>query len=260
MTVYSMDALDEVTKNQGNTFSAPGGKHLKLTIVSDLHLGYKNADKDSFNRFLDSLQSDKEITDLILSGDIVDMWRRDAAGVFLENWDVVQKIISLKQRMRVHYVAGNHDYHVLQMRGHSYPFSFAKDLKFIDGKYTYMICHGLEFDPHQKAAVMEALCHVMYDPIENFEDLFGGVTQPPEKRLSQILKDVEHIACSAIKKDEMLVFGHTHHPFINEAENLVNTGSWVKDSTVHNTFVEIENGKPRLYIFEGREITERAQV
>jgi predicted phosphodiesterase len=100
----------------------------------------------------------------------------------------------------------------------------------------------------------------MYDPIENFEDLFGGVTQPPEKRLSDILKDVEHIASSKIKKDEILVFGHTHHPFINDAENVVNTGCWVTDSTVHNTMVEISGGKPRLSIFEGREITERAKI
>jgi hypothetical protein len=71
---------------QGGSFSADGSKPLKLTIVSDLHLGYKNADKDSFSRFLDSLKSDAETTDLVLLGDIVDMWRRDASGVFLENW------------------------------------------------------------------------------------------------------------------------------------------------------------------------------
>ncbi len=100
-------------------FSAFNDKSLKLTIVSDLHLGYKNADKDSFSRFLDSMQSDKETTDLVLLGDIVDMWRRDASGVFLENWDIVAKIIGLKQKMRIHYVAGNHDYHVLLMRGQS---------------------------------------------------------------------------------------------------------------------------------------------
>jgi UDP-2,3-diacylglucosamine pyrophosphatase LpxH len=260
MTVSPMFNIGKMSEKQGDTISATNGQHLKLKIVSDIHLGYKNADKDSFNRFLDSLQSDTETTDLVLLGDIVDMWRRDAAGVFLENWDIVQKIINLKQKMRVHYVAGNHDYHVLQMRNHSYPFSFAKDLKFTDGKYTYVICHGLEFDPHQKTAIMEALCHVMYDPIENFEDLFGGVTQPPEKRLSDILKDVEHIASSKIKKDEILVFGHTHHPFINDAENVVNTGCWVTDSTVHNTMVEIRGGKPRLSIFEGREITERTKI
>ena len=80
---------------QGGSFSAFNDKPLKLLIVSDLHLSYKNADKDSFNRFLDSVQSDTETTDLVLLGDIVNMWRRDASGVFLENWDVVQK-------MRIH--------------------------------------------------------------------------------------------------------------------------------------------------------------
>jgi UDP-2,3-diacylglucosamine pyrophosphatase LpxH len=258
MTVHFRDILDETSEKQGGSFSAPNAKPLKLIIVSDIHLGYKNADKDSFNRFLDSLQSDTETTDLVLLGDIVDMWRRDASGVFLENWDIVQKIISLKQKMRVHYVAGNHDYHVLNMRGHSYPFTFTRNLKFTDGDHTYTICHGYEFDPHQKTALMEALCHVMYDKIEGFENLFG-VTKQPEKRLSKILRDVEHSACSKVKKGEILVFGHTHHPFINEAENVVNSGCWVKDSLVHDTVVELSRGKPRLFIFEGHEITERAQ-
>jgi len=243
----------------GDSFSAVNGKPLKLLIVSDLHLGYKNADKDSFNRFLDSLKSDKKITDLVLLGDIVDMWRRDASGVFLENWDIVQKIISLKQKMRVHYVAGNHDIHVLLMRGPSYPFSFAKNLKFTDEEHTYTICHGHEFDPTQKPAIMEAMCHVMYDPIEGFENLFGA-TQPPETRLSKILGDVEKRASLAAKKGEILVFGHTHHPFINKTENIVNTGSWVTDSLIHNTVVELSDGKPRLSVFEGDEITERANL
>jgi UDP-2,3-diacylglucosamine pyrophosphatase LpxH len=261
-----MSETQEVIKNQSNrppleevdTSSLINAKPLKLTIVSDLHLGYKNSDKTAFNRFLDTMQLDKETTDLVLLGDIVDMWRRDAAGVFLENWDIVQKIISLKQKMRVHYVAGNHDYHVLQMRGHSYPFSFSENLKFIDGEYTYKISHGLEFDPNQKTALMETLCHVMYDPVEGFENFFS-VTQPPELRLSEILGDVEKRAMSSVKKGEILVFGHTHHPFINESENLVNTGSWVSDSTIHNTIIELKNGKPKLSIFEGPEITERAQ-
>ena len=259
MTVYSMDTLGEASEKQDGSFSAANAKPLKLIIVSDIHLGYKKADKDSFNRFLDSLQSDTETTDLVLLGDIVDMWRRDAAGVFLENWDIVQKIISLKQKMRVHYVAGNHDYHVLHMKGHSYPFSFTKNLKFTDGDHTYTICHGYEFDPQQKTALMEALCHVMYDKTEEFTDIFG-VTKSPEKRLSQILGEVEHRACSTVKNGEILVFGHTHHPFINEAETVVNSGCWVADSPVYNTVVELSGGKPRLSIFEGREITERIAI
>jgi UDP-2,3-diacylglucosamine pyrophosphatase LpxH len=248
--------MTRAREKQGGSFPGANAKPLKLIIVSDIHLGYKNADKDSFNRFLDSLQSDTETT--VLLGDIVDMWRRDASGVFLENWDIVQKIISLKQKMRVHYVAGNHDYHVLHMKGHSYPFSFTKNLKFTDGDHTYTICHGYEFDPQQKTALMEALCHIMYDKTEELTDLFG-VTQSPEKRLSTILGHVEHSASSTVKKREILVFGHTHHPFINKAENVVNTGCWVTDSPIYDTFVELSGGKPRLFIFEGREIVERAK-
>jgi UDP-2,3-diacylglucosamine pyrophosphatase LpxH len=259
MTVYSKNNLDDVDEKQGESFSAATTKPLKIVIVSDIHLGHKDSDKYSFHRFLDSLQTDKETTDLVLLGDIVDMWRRDASGVFLENWDIVQKIVSLKQRMRVHYVAGNHDYHVLQMQGRSYPFSFTKNLKFKDGDHTYTICHGHEFDPQQKAILMEALCHVMYDNVENFDNFFG-ITQPPETRLSKILGDVEQLASSKVKKGEILVFGHTHHPFINKTETLVNSGCWVQDAPVYDTIVELSGGKPRLYIFEGHEITERLQI
>ena len=74
------DQSNPSTETEGTSFSGYGDKPLKLVIVSDLHLGYKNADKDSFNRFLVSLESDNEATDLVLLGDIVDMWRRDAAG------------------------------------------------------------------------------------------------------------------------------------------------------------------------------------
>ena len=96
------------------------------------------------------------------------------------------------------------------------------------------------------------------NPLEGFENLFGS-TQPPETRLSQILGDVEKRAISAVKKGEILVFGHTHHPFINEAEDVVNAGCWATDSTVHNTVVELSGGKSKLSVFVGNEITERAK-
>ena len=51
-----------------------------MIAVSDQHLGVDSADKAAFNRFLDQLQNDASVTDLILLGDVVDMWRRDASG------------------------------------------------------------------------------------------------------------------------------------------------------------------------------------
>jgi len=71
---------------------------------------------------------------------------------------------------------------------------------------------------------------------------------------------VEKKARSSVQAKEILVFGHTHRPFINDAENLVNVGSWVTTVPVHNTFLRLEEGKPRLFVFEGTEITDRANI
>lgn len=256
MTSKSNYSKDRNKRN--SSFLDTEYKPLKIVIVSDVHLGYQNTDKESFKKFLESLQRDEETTDLVLLGDIVDMWRRDASGVFLEHMDIIQQLTNLKQKMRVHYVAGNHDYHVLQLRGHGYPFNFTKNLKFVDGNITYNILHGYEFDKQQKSAIMEALCHVMYDPIENFMDFFE-LTQIPETRLARSLSNIERLACSTAKEKEILIFGHTHHPFINKAENIVNSGSWVIDSPIHNTIVELSSGKPKLSVFGEQEITERIE-
>ena len=58
----------------------------------------------------------------------------------------------------------------------------------------------------------------------------------------------------------VLIYGLTHHPFINDKQNLVNSGSWVKDATPYNTYVEISDGRPRLFVYEGEEIMERISI
>ena len=58
----------------------------------------------------------------------------------------------------------------------------------------------------------------------------------------------------------MLIFGHTHQPFINDEENVVNAGCWVNDETPSNTYVELSGGKPRLFVFGGEEIKERLVI
>ncbi len=76
-------------------------------------------------------------------------------------------------------------------------------------------------------------------------------------RLKDELSTVERLACSSVQEGEVLVFGHTHRPFVNSRQNVVNSGSWVKDAAVHNTFVRLENGKPRLFVFGAGEVLER---
>lgn len=260
---------------------------MKVVVVSDQHLGYANADKTAFNAFLDNLSQRSDVTHLVLLGDVVDMWRRDASGVFLEHHDTVAKILNLKSKgIQVFYVAGNHDYHVLDLTNPGYPFKFVKDVTLTDGPVTYRLVHGYEFDPEQKVPFMAFLCRVMSDTggalesnlwvdfhsaktilskmepsfvKEDLAKVAQRLHQRPEDRLKGSLDKINSTACNAVKPGEVLIFGHTHFPFINKAENVVNSGSWVKDAAITNTYVELSGGKPRLFVFGGQEITERTE-
>jgi predicted phosphodiesterase len=209
------------------------------------------------------------------------------SGIFLENHDVLDIIIDLQKKIKVYYVAGNHDFHVLKLQGRGYSVNFLKDLTLQQNDLNCRFVHGYEFDEMQRQHFMESLCHSMSDQkgdrdtniwaaLGRYESdlsrFFSIIDRGrrrriakmlqlgPEERLIENLKGVEKKARSTVQPKEVLVFGHTHRPFVNEAENLANTGSWVTTSTVHNTFVRIEDGKPKLFVFEGAEITERANI
>jgi UDP-2,3-diacylglucosamine pyrophosphatase LpxH len=260
---------------------------MKVVVTSDQHLGYANADKTAFNAFLDNLSQRSDVTHFVLLGDVVDMWRRDASGVFLEHHDTVTKLLTLKSKgVQIFYVAGNHDYHVLDLTNPAYPVKFLKELTLTDGPVTYRLVHGYEFDPEQKTPFMAFLCRVMSDQGGAFEsnlwvDFHSAKTilskmepsfikadlakvaqrlhQRPEDRLKESLNKINLTACKEVKPGEVLIFGHTHVPFINKTENVANTGSWVKDAAITNTYVELSGGKPRLFVFGGQEITERTE-
>lgn len=274
------------------------GDAIKIIVVSDVHLGNVDSDKTSFNAFLTSLKEDDTVTDLVLLGDIVDMWRRDASGVFLENVDTAEILVALKERINVHWVAGNHDYHLLKLKNQHhahYPFEFLETLELVDGKRTYHFMHGHEFEYGKELPyiepLLELLCHVMSDAEGVPEDhlwvdiskLMGdlhysafvhhlegkdtvvthrSLHESPAVRLLDKLERLETRALDQVRgrPGHMLVFGHTHHPFINTDENLVNTGSWVTEALLHSTYVVIEDGKPRLFVYGGEEITDRIEV
>jgi UDP-2,3-diacylglucosamine pyrophosphatase LpxH len=225
----------------------------------------------------------------VLLGDVVDMWRRDASGVFLEAHDTVRKLLTLKAKgVQIFYVAGNHDYHVLDLNNPNYPIQFNRELTLTDGPVTYRFVHGYEFDPEQKVPFMAFLCRVMSDTggaVENhlwtdFNSLNGifskiepsfvktdiaaaaaHLHRRPEERLKDSLSGINSTACKQVKPGEVLVFGHTHVPFMNKTENVVNSGSWVKDSSPYDTYVELSEGKPHLFIYgpQKKEITDRAE-
>ena len=146
----------------------------------------------------------------------------------------------------------------------------------------YIFKHGWEFDLAQHPIIMEAMCFNMSDEaghikssiynileitkdqldkdlkeIIDFHNKKDGYVQnlllPPEQRLKPYLADVEKKAYSTVKDGEILVFGHTHRPFISDDGKIVNTGSWVKEAEFHNTFLEIDGNIMRLFQFNNED-------
>ncbi len=80
-----------------------------IIAVSDLHLGHPISNRAGFIRFIDEFLKPKreEITQLILLGDVLDLWRRDPTTVVLENLDTFNNLCSLG--FHIYYIVGNHD-------------------------------------------------------------------------------------------------------------------------------------------------------
>jgi UDP-2,3-diacylglucosamine pyrophosphatase LpxH len=272
---------------------------VKVVVVSDVHLGGKDSQKKSFNSFLSSLRNDDGLTDLVLLGDIVEMWHRDASGVFLENMDTIGLLKALQTKVKVHWIAGNHDYHLLKLKNraphYDYPFEFHETLELMDGENTYRFMHGYEFEYGSETKfirpILEILCHVMSDSdgvpkddiwaylarkmsdvqysviAERGEEgklklTTGSIDDGPEIRLKNRIEAIERLAYAEVqdRPEHVLVFGHTHAPFINDEENLVNTGSWVTEGSPRCTYVVLQGGKPRLFVYQGEEILERKTI
>lgn len=269
---------------------------MAILAVSDVHIGYANSDTDAFNTFLKELAGRSDVDTLVILGDCFDMWRRDVSGLFQENHETFQLILALKQKMAVHYIVGNHDYHFLSLVDHKYPFVFEKDLTLQGNGITYLFKHGWEFDDEQSPPVMEALCDNLSDEggqirsdiwniitsesqkmnqdVGSIKDIvkrycgelvcifdrhkdeyLSRLMTPPVKRVSVAFSGVEKKAARSVKEGELLVFGHTHRPFVSPTQHLVNTGSWNNDEKTFNTWVELDGVNIRLMQWDVGDIT-----
>jgi hypothetical protein len=83
---------------------------------------------------------------------------------------------------------------------------------------------------------------------------------PSTKRIPFLSLHHEHTWLIFATVVEVFIFEHTRRPFVNKDENLESTGSWFTDAPIHNTFVQIKGDKPKLFVFDGAEITERADI
>jgi len=266
-----------------------------ILVVSDVHLAEKADDPQTreddaeFLEFLDYIASDllKNGGELVLLGDIIDLWRRDFVKAMLESEPVISKLMEMRSKINIHYLVGNHDYHMLRLgdifKENGYPISVTKELRLQDGGKKYFFIHGYQLEvlanPYYKSmsayeTFSEGLC-LAGDDTGNAADKLWATFQAsksaldglkrlpsdikgaidsminrPSIRMERVYGDVDRIAMSnarvlylGMEKDETLVFGHTHEPFLEVENGAINTGSWKKSPCQDYKYLEISESQ-----------------
>ncbi|NQT28329.1 MAG: UDP-2,3-diacylglucosamine diphosphatase [Candidatus Omnitrophica bacterium] len=82
-------------------------------FISDLHLG-DGSRTDDFSRDKELLKFlefvGNEASELIIVGDLFELWQAKMDRILFRHNEVVSKLLSLKDNIKVTYVIGNHDY------------------------------------------------------------------------------------------------------------------------------------------------------
>jgi len=252
-----------------------------ILVLSDVHLGYKNCNHDDFLAFLDNY--DTEIYHLVLLGDFFDFWRCNNAEVVEKNEDVMEKLNALKAK-KIHYIAGNHDYYILDLNKRyetNDKVTISKYLRLEDKGESFFFIHGYELeailwefpasikmyeefskDMCYNKDTSGAILSKMWSSYQSFKGLGKRgfkkeMQKKPQERNN--INEVDKFAQSigkypllSMKPNENLIFGHTHRPFINHDKKVVNTGSWVDEleKKNQNSYVEIYDGKMELKFFK----------
>jgi len=234
-------------------------------------LGYHDSDTTAFSQFLDSQLKDKP-DQVILLGDMFDFWRRSDADLLLQSQSIVEKLFQLP----IVYVRGNHDFSMAKLF-QRYPqlpvFNVEPKVTLQNQKSTFYLCHGYELEVFTSMetigidayeAFAEAMCHAGETGGATasflwsiYQKLSRGYLSDKHKLLKTIgdtpaeirttLQKVDTFAKSVarsvplgLKPSDVLIFGHTHRPFIDRTTRTVNTGSWIVDENKQeHTYAEI---------------------
>ena len=148
-----------------------------IIVVSDVHLAERADDpqvKKDDAKFLDFLSSiaTNQLTnggELVLLGDIIDLWRRDFVKAMMESEPVISKLIEMKNKVNIHYLAGNHDFHMLQMAnilGEKFPFPVTRELRLEEGRQKFFFLHGYQ---------LEVLANPYYKSMSAYETFSEGL-------------------------------------------------------------------------------------
>ena len=145
-------------------------------FISDVHLG-DGSPTDDFSRDKEFLEFLEFVCDqakeLVIVGDLFELWQAALDRVLFQHSEVVNKLLSLKEKIKVTYVIGNHDY---------IPF-----VKFVDSGVG--IC--LEYHDCENSIVAEH--GYRYDIFNRYKNPLKSIKWPMGKYFSLFIANLERL-------------------------------------------------------------------
>lgn len=239
-------------------------REVELVVISDVHLGTYGCHAEELLRYLKTIKT----KNLILNGDIIDMWQFSKRYWPQSHMQVIKHITGLLAKgTRVTYLTGNHDEMLRKFAGFKIGGLRVDNKKVVqlDGKRAW-IFHGDVFDvtmQHSKwLAKLGAIGYDMLILINRFVNFLLKLMGRGRISLSKRVKDSVKEAVKFINKFEetaadiaiangynYVVCGHIHQPEMKKITTqngevmYLNSGDWVENLTS----LEYNQGEWRIY-------------
>ena len=232
--------------------SAAKKRKVELLVISDIHLGTYGCQAKELLNYLKSIKP-KEV---VLNGDIIDMWQFSKRYWPKSHMRVVNHIFKwISKGIKVHYITGNHDEMLRKFAGFKLG-SLRISNKLIlelDEKKVW-IFHGDVFDVTMKHSKwLTRLGSHGYDLLILLNSVVNWFSAKMGRGKISLSKTIKNGVKSAVKfinnfeqtaadiaisKDyQYVICGHIHHPEMKTISNengsveYLNSGDWIENCT-----------------------------
>jgi UDP-2,3-diacylglucosamine pyrophosphatase LpxH len=239
----------------------------RAVVISDLHLVYEGTEQEAVERFIQQLHDDPP-DELIINGDLFELWRGDLAGVMWLASEFSTSLARLRDKgTKVTYLGGNHDGYLMRHLDDNpmYPFEPQLDYRTVLDGETFFFTHGHKYEPAYLPPG-DDLLSITDDHAGNIADWLWDKRPAPENPVENVALTALGPAASFFDPDNMTknearrkvietgiryntgddewgVVGHTHVPYVDRQDKIANSGSFTGGQA---TYLVIEDGDVRL--------------
>ena len=253
-------------------------RHLKILVLSDIHLGTFGCHAKELLSYLKTVKPET----VVLNGDIIDIWQFSKRYWPKSHMKVIRQITDwMSKGVKVYYITGNHDEMLRKFSGFKMgKFSIQNKviLELEDGKKAWFF-HGDVFDvTMQHSKWLARLGATGYDSLILLNRFVNLISEKVFKKgklsLSKKIKNSVKTAVSFISNFELtaaeigiqngygyVVCGHIHQPEIKEIVNsngsivYLNSGDWIENLTA----LEYSSGRWIIYKYNELEFSDHFQ-